>query len=391
MFSNKQVDGVLIYIENPAVGGTERVGQNLHLGLEELGKHSRVATPLRLLGQAERERVVQWHRDAGVQIQDAPSLREFGTLRGWRAFYQWLGDQPERWVNFHFSSLEGASAAAVLCCRLARRRIAVQVQHPVPHSRQRARIASRAVLGLLSDVIVVSTPYLSDHVANGLQGRYKSKVAVIPLGIPTPNAKDRTEARKQTGLKDSSFVVATFTRLVTEKRVEAAIAATARLAANRDVVHVILGDGPERAALEAVAGPHVRFEGYVSDVAQWLAAADVHLLTSEMEGFGLAYVEAALQATPSIGLRVGGVPFVIEDGVTGYLAESSDPEAVCAKLASCEGDRPALREMGLRAQEKVRREFTLAAMARSYVEAMEHAGSGPWRQVRELVPGVAGN
>jgi glycosyltransferase involved in cell wall biosynthesis len=229
---------------------------------------------------------------------------------------------------------------------------------------------------LLSDVIIVSTPHLRAHVEEGLRGRNTRKIAVIPLGIPTRGVTDRVEARRRCGLQDAPFVVATFARLVDGKGIETAIAATARLALRRDVVHVILGDGPERETLEAAAGPHVRFEGHVSDVAPWLAAADVHLLPSEMEGFGLAFVEAGLQATPSIGLRVGGVPFVVEDGVTGYLVEPSDLEAVCAAVAHCEADRAKLRDMGLRAQERVRREFTVQAMARSYVDVLAHASSG---------------
>jgi glycosyltransferase involved in cell wall biosynthesis len=277
-------------------------------------------------------------------------------------------------VNFHFSSLEGASAGAAVCCRLARRRVAIQVQHPVPNSRKLTRIGSRALVAWLSDAIIVSTPYLRAHVEEGLRGRHKRKIAVIPLGIPTRGVMDRAEARTRCGLQDAPFVVATFGRLVSGKGVETAIAATARLARSRGVVHVILGDGPERETLEAAAGQHVRFEGHVSDVARWLAAADVHLLPSDMEGFGLAFVEAALQATPSIGLRVGGVAFVIEDGVTGYLVEPANLEALCAVVARCEADRAKLRDMGLRAQERVWREFTVQAMARSYVDVLVGAG-----------------
>lgn len=92
---------------------------------------------------------------------------------------------------------------------------------------------------------------------------------------------------------------------------------------------LLVGDGPDRAAAEVLAKRKgVRedtvFLGKQENVEETLGIADILLLPSEMESFGLAALEAMASEVPPIACRVGGVPELITDGVDGFLAEVGD-------------------------------------------------------------------
>lgn len=106
----------------------------------------------------------------------------------------------------------------------------------------------------------------------------------------------------------------------------------------------LLGDGPERPAVEAHVRAlglqgQVRFAGETTDVAPHLQASDVFLLPSEVESFGLAALEAMSCGVPVVASAVGGVPEVVRDGVTGFLHPVGDVEAMAASTLRLLQDR----------------------------------------------------
>jgi glycosyltransferase involved in cell wall biosynthesis len=89
----------------------------------------------------------------------------------------------------------------------------------------------------------------------------------------------------------------------------------------------IVGDGPERAALEAVfAGTSTRFMGYLTgtDLSRAYASSDLFVFPSEMEAFGLVVVEAMSAGLPVVAARVGGVMDTVQEGVTGRTFDPGD-------------------------------------------------------------------
>lgn len=163
------------------------------------------------------------------------------------------------------------------------------------------------------------------------------------------------------------FVLAA--RLEPRKAIDRALRAIARVPEARlDVV----GDGPLRGDLEALAatlglGERVRFWGYRADPEVVVAQADVAICSSLAEGLPLGLLEAMALERPVVSVPVGGVPELVTDGETGWLAAAASEEALTAAvLAAVTAGRPELRRRGDRARDAVERSFSAESMRQAY-------------------------
>ena len=125
---------------------------------------------------------------------------------------------------------------------------------------------------------------------------------------------------------------------------------------------VLMGDGPDRGAAEWIARQRgitddVIFLGKQDDVYNKLGLADLFLLPSDSESFGLAALEAMACEVPVIATRVGGVPEVIEHGVDGYLVEPRDVGSAARFAIDILSRADRGRELGQRARQGARRKF----------------------------------
>jgi len=180
----------------------------------------------------------------------------------------------------------------------------------------------------------------SNYVARRIAQLYRRTATVIPPPVDTDAYRPLDEPR-------ADYYV-TIARLVKYKHVDLAIEACRRLGRP---LHVI-GDGPERAALEKRAGPTIRFLGRQppSVVRGELARARALLYTG-LEGFGIASVEAQAMGCPVIAYGAGGVLDTLVDGVTGVLFEAQTVESLSAAMeraAQLRFDPHTLREHALK-------------------------------------------
>ena len=139
----------------------------------------------------------------------------------------------------------------------------------------------------------------------------------------------------------------------------------------------ILGDGPLRAELEtmpevATLGARVRFRGYSSDVAAFLAGIDCFVLCSISEGLPLALLEAMASGLPVIGTAVGGISDLISGSGCGWLCSPSDPGSLGElMLIALESKERSL--MARRARNLVVQRYSLARMAEEYETLFEES------------------
>jgi N-acetyl-alpha-D-glucosaminyl L-malate synthase BshA len=134
---------------------------------------------------------------------------------------------------------------------------------------------------------------------------------------------------------------------------------------------LMIGDGPERSRAEWLAvqkGIHrdVIFLGKQDQVHEKLALADILLLPSELESFGLAALEGMACEVVPIATRVGGIPEVIEHGVSGYLADVGDVETMARYATELLNDESCLRAMGKAARQVAQSRFCATKIIPQY-------------------------
>jgi N-acetyl-alpha-D-glucosaminyl L-malate synthase BshA len=136
---------------------------------------------------------------------------------------------------------------------------------------------------------------------------------------------------------------------------------------------LLIGDGPDRSVAEWLAvqkGIHsdVLFLGKQDQIQEKLGIADVMLIPSELESFGLAALEAMACEVVPISTRAGGVPEVIDHGKTGYLADVGDVDTMAGYAIELLNDEPRLREMGKQARIVAMERFGSAKIVTQYEE-----------------------
>jgi glycosyltransferase involved in cell wall biosynthesis len=178
----------------------------------------------------------------------------------------------------------------------------------------------------------------------------ESRIRIVPLGLELDRfgKVDRTTARKTLGIPQDAVAIVALCRLVPIKRIDRMIRVAAMAMASTPALRLyIVGDGPERAALQREASDlgiadRVVFAGWSSEAPTWYAAADVVAISSDSEGTPLTLIEAAASGRATVATDVGGVADVIADGVTGIVVAPDDEIAFAAAVAHLAND-PELR------------------------------------------------
>jgi len=139
---------------------------------------------------------------------------------------------------------------------------------------------------------------------------------------------------------------------------------------------VLVGDGPDRSSAEWLAHDlgiqgKIHFMGKQERVNELLPLADLMLMPSELESFGLAALEAMACKVPSIATRVGGVPELIDDGVTGLLYAVGDVDGMAQGVLSLLNDRPRLEAMREAGRKTAQTRFCASLVVPHYVRYYE--------------------
>lgn len=231
---------------------------------------------------------------------------------------------------------------------------------------------------------------VTQHVAKELIERESvsaAKTSVVNPGIQpfSPVPEDRSAIRSQQSVSNEDIIVLAIGRLEPGKNFETLISAQDILSKQGVKSQVwIAGEGAQRASLEKMIdelglGETVRLLGYRNDIRALLSAADIFVLPSKAEAFGIAAVEAMFAELPCIAANIPGLRTVVAQNETGILFEPDDAQALANALKSLVFNRELRKSMGRLGRQKAMSAFTSSAMAKSiidvYIQLNQHRRS----------------
>jgi glycosyltransferase involved in cell wall biosynthesis len=238
-----------------------------------------------------------------------------------------------------------------------------------PPSAKRRRV-NRILQHVPRAVFTVSQDLRRHIVAEGFA---PDRVGVIYNGIeigPPPSETARVRARREIGVAENTVALCTIARLDPVKDLGTFVDAVAQVASDQPVVGLIIGDGPDRQALESHArsigaSPAIRFLGHRDDARLLLAGCDMYVNCSISEGISLTILEAMAAGLPVVATNVGGTPEVIDDSC-GRLIPAQNPTAL-ADAVRCLLRQPEVsRQLGTGARRRVEARFDLRRMIEEY-------------------------
>ena len=301
---------------------------------------------------ARGHRVRVWAAEGARILEEAP---RFGVPaaalpigakrpRGAKALLSALAREEIDIVNTHSSTDSWLSAVACRWLEIRRRPrpVLVRTRHvsiAVPTDVATRWLYRRATVRIVTTGAALRDQLIRD---NGVDPR---RIESVPTGIdPVQFApRDRQAARRALGLPLDMPLIGIVATLRSWKGHRYLLDAMLQLA-RADTRLVIVGDGPQRAALEAQTDAlrlrgRVRFAGQQADVAPWLAAFDIFVLPSYAnEGVPQALVQAMFCGIPSVTTAVGGIPEVARAGDTALVVPAEDSRALAQAIDALQDD-----------------------------------------------------
>lgn len=267
----------------------------------------------------------------------------------------------------HGAVFEGVTMAA-LCGFVKQVPIVIIEETSDPQNRSWKGNLLMKFFGTLSDKAIGVSPAATEYLTQTLNIN-PEKVQLILNGIAAPRKVSSEETailKKTLGIGASDIVIGSVGRMRDDnhKRFSDLIAAFATLVQKKLPVKLVLvGDGQERARYEKQVADlqlndYVVFAGYQSDVALYYSVFNIFSLVSAYEAFGLVLAEAMLSKLPVVATKVGGMQYIVDDNVTGYLVEKFDTDAIAMKLEILCKNEQLRNEMGTSGYEKAIRNYT---------------------------------
>jgi sugar transferase (PEP-CTERM/EpsH1 system associated) len=267
--------------------------------------------------------------------------------------------------------------------KLARTQALVHSEHGRKFDDRPARFAVQRWMSRHTDAIFAVSGQLKTDLVKHI-GLPESDIEVLHNGVDlsrfdvadraAPHARERDALRLEWGVPDGALVVGSVGRLVAVKNYALLLRAVA--ASGLDVHVVLAGEGPERAALTALAARlgiagRVHLLGHSNDVDRVLRAFDVFVLPSLSEGMSNTLLEAMAAGVPPVASAVGGNGEIVRDGVDGLLFASDDQAGLANALAGLCADADRRARLAAAARERVQSTFDIRHMVERYEQFYE--------------------
>jgi len=367
---------IVLIITRLDLGGSAEAVMQIGEGLSKKGHEVKIITGLTRDPQEDLECYI---RRTGIPIKVIPQLRRevnlFFDLHALWLLYKMIKDERPEVVHTHTSK---AGILGRWAAWLGGVKVIVHSTHGHIFygyfgilKTTLFLLIERFTAKITDSITTLTQIEIEDYQKMRLAGR--EKFISIPYGIDMEkyqSVRTREEVRKMFGLSADDCVIGWVGRLVPVKDCGTFLRAASML---RDIATIpplplkekggsirflVVGDGPERKKMEGMAerlGLQVIFTGTRKDIYDIISAMDLLVLSSLNEGLGHVILEAMAAWKPVIATRVGGVPEVVEDGVTGILVPPSNPAEMASAIMKILADPEMMERMGKEGRKRAER------------------------------------
>jgi L-malate glycosyltransferase len=225
-----------------------------------------------------------------------------------------------------------------------------------------------------SDAVTAVSNFLKDETRRVLG--FNGPIEVVHnFFAPRPPGRLREEVRQEIGVAKNEVLIFHSSNLRPLKRIDLLLETAARIRPPDSFKLLVLAGGSFEPFIKDIKRlklhDRVIVRENVYDIEDYLRAADIGLFPSESESFGLSILEAMFFGCPSVARRVGGIPEVVEDNVSGILVPSDNPDALAQELNVLIQDLARRAAMGHAAQRRARDHFSAEVIVPQY-EALYH-------------------
>ncbi len=220
-----------------------------------------------------------------------------------------------------------------------------------------------------SDAVTAVSAYLKAETQRVLD--FNGPVEVIHnFFVPRPPRRAPEEVRRELGVADSEVMIVHASNLRPVKRIDLLLETLSRVRPRDAFKLVVMAGGSFEPFVKDVRrlglNDRIIVRENVNEIEDYLQAADLGLFTSETESFCLSILEAMFFGCPSVARRAGGIPEVVEDGVSGLLVPSDNPDDLARAIESLIRDPKRRTAIGRAAQRRAREYFSAEAIVPRY-------------------------
>lgn len=234
------------------------------------------------------------------------------------------------------------------------------------------KVAEKILSLKTNKIINISTHEYDRAVDIGID---KKKLLVIKNAIDFERYKSKYDRKKtlmELKMPLNAFVIGTCGRISKQKDHDTFLRICQKISMkNKNAYFLIVGDGELREEIEEKAYRYnirdkLRITGWVDETSKYIDIFDIALQTSQWEGFGLVLLEYILKQKIVVASRVGGIPEIIKDGETGFLAEARNIESFMEKIEFIENNKMIVDEIRKKATAMLYEKFSIKRLVEEH-------------------------
>lgn len=376
----------ILHVIRPAEGGMKGHLLALAGGLHKFGYDIEVACP----GDSPLAREIH---DLGLAVHYINLVGPLNPIQDFRCviqLYKIMRQQEYDIIHFHGAKAGLVGRIAAVAARCPRTVLTAHnfiIYDEVPLAKKVLFKYGEKLLSRATSRIITVSEALKADLTNNYQLKAEH-ITPVYNGIDIAKyleQRDHVRIKTGLGIDQVKYVIGTVARMAPQKGLSYLLEAVALIKKTDprkagEIACVVAGDGPLQAELANQARRlgienEIIFPGFVRDVPDFLACLDIFVIPSIAEGLSITTIEAMAAGLPVIASRVGGLPELVDEGVTGYLVEPRNPSVLAQAILQMMSEPEKARTMGENGRALACRNFSTETMIRNTCKVYESVNS----------------